>query len=185
MSSRIKCLVHDKSSSKNNVDLTKENKKIWFTVPYITSVSEKFKNIINNHIARVSFYSINKLSSFIKPQKDRLSKLSNMNVVYRIGCKDCDASYVGQTSRQLKTRISEHKNHIKRKTSTHSVITEHRMQRSHEFDWENVEILDAERNYSKRLISEMINIKCQNESINLQMDTESLDRAYSLVFKWN
>jgi len=48
MSSRIKYLVHDKSSSKNNVDLTNENRKIWFTVPYITSVSEKFKNILNN-----------------------------------------------------------------------------------------------------------------------------------------
>jgi len=59
------------------------------------------------------------------------------------------------------------------------------MQRGREFDWEDVEILDAERNYSKLLISEMINIKCQNESINLQTDTESLDRAYSLVFKWD
>jgi len=125
MSSRIKFLVLDESPPKNNINLTNENKKIWFTVPYVSSVSEKFKNIINSHIARVSFYSINKLSTLIKPQKDRLSKLSNTNVVYKIvmiNCKDCDASYVGQTGRQLKTRISEHKNHIKWKTSTHSVL---------------------------------------------------------------
>jgi len=38
----------------------------------------------------------------------------------------------------LKTRISEHKNHIN--TITHSVITEQRIGLSHEFDWENVEI---------------------------------------------
>jgi len=30
-----------------------------------------------------------------------------------ISCKDCDASYVEQISRQLKTKISEHKNHIR------------------------------------------------------------------------
>jgi len=30
----------------------------------------------------------------------------------------------------------------------------------HDFDWKNVEILDVERNFSKCLISEMINIKC-------------------------
>jgi len=28
--------------------------------------------------------------------------------------KDCDASYVGQTGRLLKTRISEHQSHIRR-----------------------------------------------------------------------
>jgi len=40
-------------------------------------------------------------------------KLSNKDVVYKLCCKNCDASYVGQTSRQLKTRISEHRNHRK------------------------------------------------------------------------
>jgi len=82
----------------------------------------------------------------------------------------------------LKTRISEHKNHILRNTSTHSVITEHRLQFNHDFDWEGVEILDVERNFNKRLISEMINIKCQKKGINLQTDIEALDRAYFSYF---
>jgi len=68
-----------------------------------------------------------------------------MNVVYKINCKDCDASYVGQTGRQLKTRISEYKNHINRNTFGLPVITEHRLHKNHEFDWERVEILDVER----------------------------------------
>jgi len=63
---------------------------------------------------------------------------------------------MGQTCKQLKTRISEHKGHISENTSTHSVITE---QSNHDFDWEDVEILDVERNFNKRLISKMINIK--------------------------
>jgi len=83
---------------------------------------------------------------------------------------------------QLKTRISEHKNHISRNTSTHSVITEHRLQFKHDFDWEEVEILDVERNFNKRLISEMINIKSQKNRINLQTDIEALDRAYFSYF---
>jgi len=150
---------------------------------YIKSISEKFKNIINGTVSRVSFYSMNKLSRLIKAQKDSLSKSSNMNVIYKINCKDCDASYVGQTGRQLKTRISEHKNHINRNTSAHSVITEHRLHRSHDFDWERVEILNVERNFNKRVVSEMINIKCQKNGINLQTDTESLDCAYFSCLK--
>jgi len=71
--------------------------------------------------------------------------------------------------------ISEHKNHINRNTTTHFVITEHRLNFFHEFDWDNVEILDKEWFLIKRLISEMIYIKRQNNRLNLQSDTECLD----------
>jgi len=49
---------------------------------------------------------------------------------------------------------------------THSVITDHRIISSHDFDWNNVKILD-EKNFNKRLISEMINIRSQIKGINL------------------
>lgn len=49
-----------------------------------------------------------------------------------------------------------------------SVITDHRIQ-NHEFDWINVEILDRELISGKRLISEMIYIKRQKNSLNLIM----------------
>lgn len=58
----------------------------------------------------------------------------------------------------------------------HSVITEHRML-GHEFDWENVGILDEEPYVGKRLISEMIFIKRQINSLNLQSDTEKLNNS--------
>jgi len=76
------------------------------------------------------------------------------------------------------TRIKEHKNHIRRTSTTRSVITDHRLNNNHEFDWDNMEILDKERYLSKRLISEMLYITRQNNSlINLQSDTEFLHYA--------
>jgi len=60
-----------------------------------------------------------------------------------------------------------------------SVITEHRLKFSHDFDWEKVEILDEEVYLYKRLISEMIYIKKQQKGLNLQKDTELLDPIYS------
>jgi len=39
-----------------------------------------------------------------------------------------------------------------------SVISEHRLQLDHEFDWDHVEILDEESYFGKRLISEMLHI---------------------------
>lgn len=98
-------------------------------------------------------------------------------MVYKIPCGDCDASYVGQTKRLLKTRISEHRNHINRSGAQHSVITDHRLM-GHEFAWDSVTILDEEHYYYRRLMSEMIFIKRQKNSLNLQIDTESLHYAY-------
>jgi len=113
-----------------------------------------FKNIPN---IKLSFFGI-KLSSIIKVQKDPLPSLSHSNVVYKLRYAQCDASYVGQTRRLLKTRIDEHRSHIRRNTNQSFVIT-NTLEFSHDFDWDIVEILDKEIHFNKRIISEMIHIK--------------------------
>ncbi|KAG5344338.1 GBLP protein, partial [Acromyrmex charruanus] len=55
-----------------------------------------------------------------------------------------------------RNRIVEHRNYIRWNTSSHSVITEHSLDSEHDFDWNNIEILDEGPCYSKRLISEII-----------------------------
>jgi len=82
-----------------------------------------------------------------------------------LSCKDCDATYVGQTKKKLNTRISEHRRDINKKTGKHSVITKHRINNNHEFNWNNPEILDKEKYYYRKLISEMINIKSQKKCV--------------------
>jgi len=86
--------------------------------------------------------------------------------------------YIGQTKRQLKTRIKEHSNNIKSISSKHSVVTEHTLEFGHTFDWENIQILDSESNYYKRCVSEMLHIKEQPNGLNAQTDTELLDNSY-------
>jgi len=126
----------------------------------------------------VGFKGINKLNNFIKVQKDKTNFMSKNNVVYKILCNNCDASYVGQTKRQVQTRIKEHTNNIRLEPSRYSVITEHILEFNHSFDWKNIKILDYEPNYNKRLISEMLHIKEQRHGINSQKNTECLDDSY-------
>jgi len=90
----------------------------------------------------------------MKAHKDPLQP--KKNVVYQLNCKDCNASYVRQTSRVLKIKINKHCIHINRNMINHSVITDHTVHYNHDFDdWEEVEILDVERNYNKRIVSEV------------------------------
>ena len=183
---RIKSVIQ-KINIPNNVHNDQKNRNdrgpSYFTVPYFDNVSNKFRDITRDIDVRISFFSLNKLNNIIKTHKDKLSHTSHSNIVYKINCNDCNASYVGQTGRQLNTRIKEHRNHINRNTSTKSVITEHKINFQHEFDWDNIEILDHEPNYHKRLVSEMIHIKRQKNSINMQTDTESLHQSYFNVIE--
>ena len=143
----------------------------------LLNISDKFKHIMKNTNITMSYTGMAKLNRFIKVQKDKLTNNQLSNVIYKIPCADCDASYVGQTRRLLSTRLKEHRSHISRNTSQKSVITNHRLM-GHEFKWEEVEVLDREPVLNKRLTSEMIFIKRQKNSLNLQSDTDNLNTVY-------
>ena len=48
------------------------------------------------------------MKNIITEGKDKSKKEFSNNVVYRIHCNNCPATYVGQTKRKLMTRINEH-----------------------------------------------------------------------------
>jgi len=177
---RINKLINNKlSSSKDTSNQKKEDiPKKFFILPYIKNLSERTASLINKNELTVGFRCIEKMSNIIKVHKDKTDHFCNNNVVYKFGCNECDATYVGQTKRQLRTRVKEHMNNIKLDPSRHSVVTEHRIKYDHTFNWEKIEILDSEPNYKKRLISEMIHIKQQNNGINSHKDTEFLHDTY-------
>jgi len=119
------------------------------------------------------------LGEVIKAQKDSLPIGHNKIVVYKLCCKNCNISYIGQIKRRLNIRILEHKKDINKKPANHSVIIEHRLDFKHEFDWDNPKIIDKEKQYYRRLISK-INIKSQKNAINLKIDTE-LYNYYTII----
>jgi len=89
-----------------------------FIIPYVSTIAKKFiKYFKNISFCKLAFSYYDQLNKFIKVHKDTLSSLSRSNVVYKINCLNCDASYVGQTKRILNTRVAEHRNHIRRDTA--------------------------------------------------------------------
>ncbi|KYN06043.1 hypothetical protein ALC62_03043, partial [Cyphomyrmex costatus] len=153
----------------------------FFAIPYVGSVSKKCTPIVNMCNCKLAFTIPNTLKNFIKKGKDKLEHTKNQNVVYKISCDNCDVSYVGQTKRQLKTRLHEHILDINKGSKSPSVISDHCIEKNHDFNWDNVEILDIEPFYNKRLISEMVHIKKQIHGISRQNDTESLPDLYSNI----
>jgi len=101
-------------------------------IPFIKNIAPKFipLSYLNKNLA---FLILNKLNCFIKVHKDPLPDEHKTNVVYRINCLDCNASYVGQTKRQLITRIKEHRSNRDNPSANLTVVSEHRLA-GHEFD---------------------------------------------------
>ena len=116
------------------------------------------------------------LADIIKHGKDKSEKWQETGVVYKFNCKDCSAYYIGETKRKLKERISEHQKCKNKLLTVPLHIVENS---SHKFDWNNVKILDREKNYNKRLISEMLHINMYKHTLNKKEDTQSLSHTYN------
>jgi len=132
MNSRIKHLIHRNNIKKPEKDLEKVDRKL-IVFPYIKNISETIYSSINKKEYMIGYRILNKLTAFIKRHKDKNTLETNNNIVYKISCKNCNASYVGQTRRQLKTRISEHIKNIRLDESKHSVVTKFRLVKHHNF----------------------------------------------------
>ena len=73
-------------------------------------------------------------------------------------CKDCDADYIGETSKRLDTRLCEHYNSVAIATDGKSALLDHTKAMSHVMDWDSVHTLDHEQSYFPRKIGEVIKI---------------------------
>ncbi|KYQ58861.1 hypothetical protein ALC60_02132, partial [Trachymyrmex zeteki] len=92
LKTKNKCVLHEDLVDMN---VCTNESASWLTVPFIPLHTEKFKRLNSNDI-RVSFRSPNKIGKYIKVQKDKCPPpTSKRNVVYKISCNNCDASYVG------------------------------------------------------------------------------------------
>ena len=62
-------------------------------------------------------------------------------LVFQISCQDCNAVYLGKTSRSARTRKREHVDAVNPKKSA---LSQHVLDFDHRIDWNNVEILKSE-----------------------------------------
>ena len=92
------------------------------------------------------------LESILSKPKDRIKIVERSDVVYKIPCSNCDMCYIGETSKQVKVRVEEHRKNI---TQHHqpSLIYQHIAQEHHDMNWNNVSILNKHQNtYSRKFL---------------------------------
>ena len=76
------------------------------TIPYIKGISEKISRILQPFNIRVAHKPMITLRQLLTNIKDKDEPRNRQGAVYKINCSDCHASYIGETGRNLKTRLN-------------------------------------------------------------------------------
>lgn len=149
----------------------------------IKGLTCKIKKCLSREDVKIAVYNYKTVKRLYSRLKDTIPTMLHSNVIYRIQCEDCSRGYVGQTSQLLKNRISLHKSDINKKNKR-CALTKHSLEQNHKFLFDNVEIIDKERNYNKRIILEMIHINEEEEAINSKSDTQNLSNIYTYLLTY-
>ena len=90
--------------------------------------------------------------------------------------------HVGQTSRQLSTRlIKEHKHAVRSADFNASVLAEHAWYQHHPIDWDEATVLTSESNFHRRLTLESWYIHKSHQTLN--MENGGFPVEYTLLMK--
>ena len=151
-----------------------EPKNIFIRIPYLQDTSHKVINSLNSCLSQIKCGSIN-FKVFYKYCRigDRLKCKDKQpltsNCVYKINCALCNASYIGETRRNVSTRMAEHS------TSKDSAVFDHTQAwTGHTFNLDKPQILCFEPDNIKRKIKEALFIQEHNPSLNKQVDSYKL-----------
>ena len=142
-----------------NKEIPRKDFKATATIPYIPGLTENIKHILENEQIRVTTKPMKTIKDVLPKQKDKLDSNLRRGAVYKIPCKNCDGVYIGETGRNVTTRIKEHKRDLnphnmakldEKELKKKSALVKHVFNQEHCIDFNKYEILEFEPNYNKR-----------------------------------
>ena len=87
-------------------------KKPLVVLPYIQSTTEAIQWVLKQHNIITAVRPNTTLRKLLVSPKDKVPRDKQCGVVYGVPCHNCSKTYVGETGRQLGTRIEEHRKEV-------------------------------------------------------------------------
>ncbi|BHF80878.1 hypothetical protein SprV_0702400600 [Sparganum proliferum] len=114
--------------------------KVWRALPYVKKVSEAVGRLLTPLGVGVAHRPEATIRRQLMKPKDPLPRQETSGVVYRIWCSCGQSNYVGETGRQLQTRMAEHAAAVRRNDAS-SQVAAHSTGSGHTFKFDEAEIL--------------------------------------------
>lgn len=164
------------------ITYNQQNKK-FVSMPYIHGVSEQISKIFHKNNVVMAHKPVNITKKYFTKLKSKTEVGKFSNIIYKIDCTQCDASYIGQTKQYLEKRLKQHKNDIKTNNLNSTALSKHALEQLHHFNFDNAKVLAFENDFIKKNVLEMINIKKFPYTINFREDTNNLSNVYNNLIK--
>lgn len=159
------------------------NMKSYVAVPYVKGLSEKLSKTLYDHEYKIANKPLRRIKNEILTKtKYKVDKDFKTDVIYKVNCKRCPSTYVGQTKQFLKKRVYAHKNSVKNKNENSSGLAKHAIHNRHSFGFDSVQVLDTYHNYRQRLVAESLYIKKEGgNSCNTMLDLNNISTQYDSI----
>ena len=108
--------------------------------------------------------------------KDKDHPQDKCGVVYQLTCRDCEASYIGETERALKQRLKEHQ-------KDSSPVGHHMGYSKHKVDSQNIRIIDRDSRWFQRGVRDAIQIRSRSPTLNRDRGRHILPSVYNTIVR--
>ena len=157
-----------RSSIQKQAVVPREDQKVWASLPYVSGISEATARRLKPLNIRVAHKPNNTIRHILMRPKDSVDQTEMTNIIYEIPCRSCDWKYVGQSSRQMRTRLKEHIADVRRDSQL-SQVAEHTRSTGHQFAFDQTRVIDRGKLDHERLFKEAwySDERCLNRHIEL------------------
>ena len=140
-------------------------------LPYVQGLSERIERACKNLDVRAIFKPSQTLRGHLCRVKGKQPLDRTKGVIYNIPCT-CGREYIGETGRNLRVRIGEHKYAIQHGNMSNAIAV-HVHEAEHPIDWGSARVIEREKHFACRKIKESLHIKrsvnCTNTDLGYYM----------------
>ena len=153
---RVKKRVERSNRSQVSENAADTEPRKFISLPYIPGTSETLKRVFSSHKINCAFYSKETLRKQLSKPKDKVPINDRNNIIYKIPCNDCNASYIGETKRPFGVRKKEHQGNVKNGQTEKSNVARHCWSKDHKMNWDEMKIIDTDSYIWSRKLKETL-----------------------------
>ena len=149
-------------------------------IPYIKGLSEQYRHTKTKYRVRVFFKGTSTIKFLLMHPKDPIPDAQKTDIICHWKCpaNNCTAEYIGETSKALKERVSDHSNQTTSAIRNHHISTKHPKAELKDFT-----IIDRESNNLHHQAKEALYICVKDPSLNRNIGKVRIPSVFNKLLK--